>query len=281
MTAIPVRDIQWIQPDQVMGLLGADAPKDASGQVLLQSSIDSATELLYALSGRQFPGQISAIVRPTSRPFTFNDVMYNRFIAAGGGFGWQATWRWGVCTGGYGCSGCCGPTRIGLGRSPVISVEAVQIDGDEVDPSEYRVDDNKWLVRQTCCDGWPTCQDLSCPLGDPCTFGVQFTFGQDPPQSGIDAALILAAEFYRSATPGLSCQLPQRVTSISRQGVSFAILDPQTFLDAGRTGIYQVDMFIKAYNPNGQIRRPMVYSPDVPNTAIRTTSPIVNPLPSP
>jgi hypothetical protein len=276
--ATPVQSSSWITFDQVATKLGDEAPKDSTGQVLLQSQIDSAVELLYALSGRQFPGSVSAIVRPTSRPQTCPDLIYDRFLAAGGGFGWNAAWLWGTCAGGLGCSGCCGPSSIGLGRSPISTIEWVQIDGEEIDKTEYRVDDAKWLVRQTCCDGWPTCQNLSCPLGDPCTFGVNFTFGQDPPQSGIDAALILAAEFYRSATPGLNCQLPQRVTSITRQGVSFAILDPQTFLQNGRTGIYQVDMFLRAYNPAGQIRRPMVWSPDVPNTARRTTMPVVNPL---
>jgi hypothetical protein len=277
-TTTPVQSSSWVSLDRVIDKLGTDAPKDDSGQVLLQSQIDSAVELLYALSGRQFPGSVSAIVRPTSRPQGCPDLIYDRYLAAGGGFGWNVAWRWGTCGGGFGCTGCCGPTAIGLGRSPISTIEWVQIDGEELDQTEYRVDDAKWLVRQECNVGWPTCQDLSCPLGDPCTFGVNFTFGQDPPQSGVDAALILAAEFYRSSQPGMTCQLPQRVTSITRQGVSFAILDPQTFLQAGRTGIYQVDMFLRAYNPNGQIRRPMVWSPDVPNMARRTTMPVVNPL---
>ncbi len=273
MTSTPVQSQSWVTKEQLSTFLGGDAPNDGPGQALLQEQIDVAVELLYSLSGRQFPGSVNAIVRPTSRPENCPDLVYDRWLAAGGGFGWNAAWHWGTCLGGLGCTGCCGPTAIGLGRSPISEIEWVQINGEEIDPSEYRVDDGKWLVRQTCCDGWPTCQDLSCPLGDPCTFGVNFTFGQDPPKAGAQAALILAAEFYRDATPGLTCRLPQRITSITRQGVSFAIMDPQTFLSQGRTGLYQVDLFISAYNPTGQIRRPMVFSPDVPNTARRQTWP--------
>jgi hypothetical protein len=161
---------------------------------------------------------------------------------------------------------------IGLGRSPITDIEWVQIDGEELDPADYRVDDGKWLVRQDC-SGWPTCQDISQPLGEACTFGVSFTWGQDPPQAGKTAANILATEFIAAVTPGMTCHLPARVTSITRQGVSFTVLDPQTFLNEGRTGIYTVDLFLKAYNPNGQIRRPMVWSPDFVNTARRQTWP--------
>jgi hypothetical protein len=161
---------------------------------------------------------------------------------------------------------------IGLGRSPITEIESVQIDGDELDPSAYRVDDGKWLIRQDC-SGWPTCQDLSQPLGEDCTFGVSFTWGQDPPQAGKNAALLLASEFVAAVTPGMTCHLPARVTSITRQGVSFTVLDPQTFLSEGLTGNYQIDLFIKAYNPNKQIRRPTVWSPDVINNGRRQTWP--------
>jgi len=162
---------------------------------------------------------------------------------------------------------------IGLGRSPLIDITQILIDGAVVDPSEYRIDDAKWLQRNDGCGAWPTCQNLSAPVGDPCTFEVEFRWGQDPPPAGQRAAEQLSAEFYKADTPGLNCSLPARITSITRQGISFAVLDPQTFLGQGLTGNYQIDLFIKAYNPGGQVKKPTVFSPDVANVARRQTWP--------
>jgi hypothetical protein len=263
----------WITLDEAKTILGPDAPTTPEGDAALQDNIDSAVELLYSLSGRQFPGTMSSTVRPTARPYQIDARSHAANMQAQVGWygGWSPSWLWGICSG-CNYTNCCGPDTIGLGRSPVISVEQVQIDADILDPSEYRIDESKWLVR-TCYGGWPTCQKLSCPIGDPCTFEVQFTWGQDPPQIGKSAAGKLSTELYKADQPGLACTLPQRITSITRQGVSIAILDPQTFLDKGLTGNYQIDIFIKAYNPGGQVRRPTVFSPDVANTARRQTWP--------
>ena len=264
----------WVTLDEVKAILGPDAPTDSAGDAALQANIDSAVELLYSLSGRQFPGSVSTVVRPTSRPEQIPDHQWVRNMQAlvGWSYGWNAAWLWGICSGCH-YSGCCGPPMIGLGRSPVTDVTEVLIDGLVIDPNEYRIDDAKWLQRNDGCGGWPTCQNLSAPIGDPCTFQVSFTFGQDPPQMGKSAAGQMSAELYRADTPGLNCALPARITSITRQGVSFAVLDPQTFMQQGLTGNYQIDMFLIAYNPSKQIRRPMVYSPDVANMARRQTWP--------
>jgi hypothetical protein len=263
----------WVTLDEVKAILGNNAPTTPEGDEALQANIDAAVELLYSLSGRQFPGPVSAVVRPTSKPQQTPDFRYSQWMLGGGySYGWNASWLWGTCVG---CRyvGCCGPGMIGLGRSPIISIEQITIDGDIVDPSQYRVDDGKWLVRNDGCGGWPTCQNLLAPIGDPCTFSVDFTWGQDPPQMGKAAAGHMAAEFYKAVTPGLVCTLPTRITSITRQGVTFAVLDPQTFLDKGLTGNYQIDLFLRAYNPAKTIRRPMVFSPDVTDTGRRTMWP--------
>lgn len=51
---------------------------------------------------------------------------------------------------------------------------------------------------------------------------------------------------------------------MSRQGVSFTILDPQAFLKEGRTGIYDIDLFIKTVNPDNARKRAKIFSPDIP-----------------
>ena len=56
----------------------------------------------------------------------------------------------------------------------------------------------------------------------------------------------LASEYVKASTGAPGCKLPERITSITRQGVSWTVLDPQGFFDAGRTGIVAIDHWITA-----------------------------------
>jgi hypothetical protein len=78
------------------------------------------------------------------------------------------------------------------------------------------------------------------------------------------AARTLAIEFAKLWSGDDDCALPQRVTSISRQGVSYTLLDSQDFIDDLRTGVYAVDLFLKSSNPDKARRRSRVFSPDSP-----------------
>jgi hypothetical protein len=99
---------------------------------------------------------------------------------------------------------------------------------------------------------------------------VTYTHGVEPPIAGKVAAEALAKNIKAAIQdPGGSCQLSQRVQgalidSYQTQGVSYSFIDPQTFLNEGRTGITVVDLFIKAVNPNGVTKTAKVYSPDIP-----------------
>jgi hypothetical protein len=78
------------------------------------------------------------------------------------------------------------------------------------------------------------------------------------------AARTLAIEFAKLWAGDEDCALPQRVTSISRQGVSYTLLDSQDFIDDVRTGLYAVDLFLKTSNPDKARARARVFTPDVP-----------------
>jgi hypothetical protein len=78
------------------------------------------------------------------------------------------------------------------------------------------------------------------------------------------AAKRLAQEFIRLWTGDDDCALPRRVTSVSRQGVNYTILDQQDFIAELRTGIYEIDLFLKTNNPHGAKKRSRVFSPDIP-----------------
>jgi hypothetical protein len=137
---------------------------------------------------------------------------------------------------------------------PVRSVSAV-VDhaGATVDPSAYRLVNNAYLVKIDS-----TCWNLASGIT------VTYEYGSYPPALGKMAAITLANEFLKLYTGSGNCMLPERVTSVSRQGVSYTILDPQDFLESGRTGLYEVDLFLKSANPIGAKKRPRVFSPDIP-----------------
>lgn len=72
---------------------------------------------------------------------------------------------------------------------------------------------------------------------------VHYTTTNNLPPGADRAALRLAEEYVKSYL-GQACALPERVTSISRQGASWTILDPQDFLSDGLTGIGPIDQWL-------------------------------------
>lgn len=108
---------------------------------------------------------------------------------------------------------------------------------------------------------WPSCQSLALADTEDNTFSVTVTYGREVPELVKLATATLACELIKDCV-GKPCDLPKRVTSISRQGVTMALLDPQDFLDKGRTGIWIVDQAIATYNPNKLNRPAAVYSVD-------------------
>jgi hypothetical protein len=90
---------------------------------------------------------------------------------------------------------------------------------------------------------------------------VDYTYGSAlAPQAALDAADILAEEIVKACSCDDSCRLPSRVTSVTRQGVSWTLLDPEDLLVQGRTGIYEVDMLIHSLNPAKAKARAGVFS---------------------
>jgi len=146
-----------------------------------------------------------------------------------------------------------GPRGIRLRGQPVTSIETVEIDGELVDSSRYSLYNNAVLIRSD-----NSCWDFNSGVS------VTYKYGQNPPELGRIAAIRLANEFILSVTDLENCSLPDRVTAVTRQGVSYTILDPQTFLTEGRTGVYEIDLFIKTANPDRARKRPKIFSPDIP-----------------
>jgi hypothetical protein len=153
---------------------------------------------------------------------------------------------------------------------PVREIKAVRRlpSGAEVDLKTLAVYDHAYLA--------PAGDGVCDPCFDPCGLEVTYTYGSKPPPAGVTAVLDLANEFVKSIECPDECRLPERVTSVSRQGVNYSIFDPQDFLTDGRIGLYSVDVFLKAINPNKAQLPARVFSPDLP-VGRRKTWPVAAP----
>jgi len=151
--------------------------------------------------------------------------------------------------------------RVNLGRDDVQSVETVTIDDVVLDAGAYRLDEHRYLTR-TDGSHWPCCQNLGLDSGEG-TWSVALTYGWPVPQYLVQAAAVLAMEFVKSCTNDDTCRLPARTQSVVKQGISIELSDPVGFIGQGMTGIPEVDMAIKAANPNGITRQAIVRSPEV------------------
>jgi hypothetical protein len=145
---------------------------------------------------------------------------------------------------------------------PVASIQSIQIDGVAVPSGAYRVDNNRYLVRTD--DGvWPECQDMGKNDGVVGTWSITYSRGIPVPVHGQVAAGVLACEFARAACGDSACQLPKRLQSLTRQGVSVAILDSFDDIDSGHTGIWLIDSFIASMTKpkrGGSVRSPDLVS---------------------
>lgn len=231
-------------------------------QSIIDSSVLAASQTVWALTGRQY-GTCTVTIRPCRKcpnqccipgfygDYSFGYPWYPMHLADG-------TWVNVACP----CEDECSCTKLCeiLLPSPVCSVDEVVIDGVIVDPATYRVDEFRKLVR-VGTDCWPTCNDLTKPDTEEGTWSVTVTYGRELPELVRLAAAEFACELIKGCV-GAPCKLPQRLSSITRQGVTVSFLDSFDMLAGGLTGLYLVDLAIRTYNPHGLTRRPAVWSPD-------------------
>jgi len=259
--AVPSADgpcTDWITGDDV----AACCDVEASSGAIFDDVAAQAQSLLFQLSGRLYAGLCGPVtVRPcrdNCSCFSTQRLAYasggSRLLWTGDYWGW-----WGSDSRNCGC-GCL--SRVKLSGFPVQEIMEVKIDGAIVAPSDYRLDENRYLTRMNGAN-WPSCQDLSLEDTEEGTFSVSYVYGVDPPLSGVMAASELACELYKACTDD-ECALPAGVTRIIRQGL---VIEKLAFSRWGReqgvwrTGLPLVDAFLSAYNPKGLLRRPTFWAP--------------------
>ena len=104
-------------------------------------------------------------------------------------------------------------------------------------------------------------------LLDPNTFRATWAYGRPVPAGGRRAATLFATEIAKLCVDDRTCQLPQRVTNISREGVSYTILDSMNMIAEGRTGLSLVDLWLTA-DTRGRRAKPGIFAPGAGTGAV-------------
>lgn len=246
----------WVLPEE-MG--------DYSYTEFTEEAAQVASNLLWAMSGRKYTGETIVTERytctlrnnrmgpsdRTNSPVLFGGDVYN------------------IPSGDYDeyseltADGMSPDSRIRLRGRPVTRIISMRNkNGTILDPSSYYLVDHS-TIQIKAGTSWT-----------PCNVEITYAYGVAVPVAGKMAARKLAIEFARLWSGDELCELPQRVTSVSRQGVSYTILDNQEFIDELRTGLYEIDLFLKVVNPDNARRKSKVFSPDQPRARKYTPKPL-------
>ena len=231
----------YVTPEELLGSCAAAKSMSDTDDALLDA-IDDASLALYYLTGKQFHGTAKATLRP--------------------------------CGADCAC-GHCQPHAVNLRLWPIIDLCSIRYEGVTYDTPEeiaaiWHVDEYRYLVRN---DGEPviTRQNHHAIVGSSqddehsdggWVFEVSFTHGLPTPKLLKRATRALACELLTAAAGG-PCRLPERVTGVSRQGISMEVASADDFLRDGLTGLYQVDLAIKTFNPAKLQSPTFVWSADL------------------
>ncbi len=204
--------------------------KDAEGMEeddpRLVDAIDDASLVLFYLTGKQFQGTSRKTVRPN-------------------------------CLTGF-CSCGCTPFQVNLGLWPITSLVSVRYDGTLYTGSDltdtFHINDYRFLARN---DGeaflsgnqWAIAGGSEDTEDNGYVFEATVDYGLETPRLLTRATRALACQFV-AACCDKPCKLPERVTSVSRRGITQDLASVVDLLEQGRTGIYEVDLAIKVFNPS-------------------------------
>lgn len=215
----------YITPSELI-LCSKDAEGMAEDDPRILDAIDDASLVMFYLTGKQFYGTCEATVRP------------------------------GCLSGACGCG--CTPAQVNLGYWPVTELISVRYGGVTYTGSDltdtFHVNDYRFLARN---DGdhfisgnqWAIAGSDEDSEANTFVFEVTLNHGIQIPRLLARATRALASQFV-SACCGKPCKLPERVTNVTRSGLSMDVKSAADFLRDGRTGIYEVDLAIQTFNPS-------------------------------
>jgi hypothetical protein len=234
---------RWTTPARVLDAVPTvDPNKD------LSDAIADASEQLYILSGRKYAGFCTATVRPMAdaRPAPGIEAFWRLPYGSWGNWGsWSSLHRFPDANVLSGVPQ--NLNRIWLPEARTVNV--VKVDGVTLTSGvDYRLD-GEYLVRLSSGNSgvrwWPQYQRIDRDDSQPDTFSIAYSFGYDPPRSGVNAASELAGR-------------------IALGEVTNLVNDTRMW-DSGKTGLWVVDLFLSTVNPKGDRNQDTVWSPDLPS----------------
>jgi hypothetical protein len=237
----------WVTPEELGAYTNSDYAYEAC---------KSASYLLWGMSGRKFSGVTTVTERYVSSYDPYlrsggSSLVYSPLLINGDVVNMPSGGRYAEDD--FQGDGTSSNSRVRLRGRKVVKVHSLRdLDGNIIEPSKYYLSDHSTIFGIAGA-GW-----------SPSQVEVTYTYGSPPPTAGRAAARVLATELVKLYEDDDTCALPQRVTSISRQGVSYTLLDNQDFIDELKTGIYAIDLFLKTVNPDKARARARVFSPDQP-----------------
>ena len=237
----------WVTPEELGTYTNSDYAYEAC---------KSASYLLWGMSGRKFSGVTTVTERYVSSYDPYlrsggSSLIYNPILINGDVVNMPSGGRYAEDD--FQGDGTSSNSRVRLRGRKVVKIHTLRdLDGNIIEPSKYYLSEHSTIFG-VAGSGW-----------SPSQVEVTYTYGSPPPSAGRAAARVLATELVKLYEGDDTCALPQRVTSISRQGVSYTLLDSQDFIDELRTGIYAIDLFLKTANPDKARARSRVFSPDQP-----------------
>jgi hypothetical protein len=236
----------WVTPTELGTTYAASDYADDACQM--------ASNILWAMSGRKYNGVTTVTERyiTSINAFRYQGASAKNFfphMIHGSVYNVPSEdWN----DSGYESDGTSSLSRIRLRGKNVLEVHLVRsmYNGQIVEQDAYYVSNHSTLIAYKGTP-WP-----------PGNIEVTYTYGMRPPTAGRMAARRFAIELIK-LWEGDDCALPDRVTSVSRQGVSYTILDNQDFLENMRIGIYDIDLFLKTANPAKALAPSKIFSPDI------------------
>ena len=163
----------WTDATDVADCCGITAGSDNTEALTVAA--ENASAILFQLSGSRYTGTCERVVRPVGSDFCWAPRLHR-----------LDTHRL---------------SQIKL-AGYVTAIVEVLIDGAAIDPSEYRIDDHRYLTRMADADArpqrWPPNPRLDLPPTEPNTMQVTYQHGLQPPGAGVAAATALACELYKA-----------------------------------------------------------------------------------
>lgn len=229
----------YVTPAELIACCKEAAGMDEDDWRVLEA-IEDASLVLFYLTGKQFAGTCEATIRPGCHEQC-------------------------VC-------GCCTPKQVNLGLWPITDLISVRYQGTTYTGSElydtFHINDWHYLARN---DGEPFLNGNQWALSggthdnlspDGYVFEATIEYGLKIPNLLKRATRDLACQFV-AVCCDKPCKLPERVTSVSRVGVSFDVANVTDLLTQGRTGLYTVDLAIQTFNPSKLQSPSFIWHPEM------------------